>query len=1057
MIYNATAEYNSTTPALVNWTVSGLPGNWTNYTINTNVNWLLGIHAFKFYAGDKYGNWNTTLWYLNFEVWGWASITNSSLSNYTIIPGQNTTMYCRVTNDGGNAIANYNVSFYNSTSYLGSDLTNSTGWARITYTSNILGYENLTCNITDDPLKYYNDSASNKRQETLNTVELELPWYNVYGQNASKIYKGDSILFYANWTDNYALGYAMLSSNESGTWKNNSLTPPIDLNGSYDWSNFSVTIPMNSSLGIMGWRIYANDTSNNWNWTPISTVEVWTWVLINESNLNPSIILENDSTTMSCRVLEENNSPVSNYNVTFYGNGSLGYLGWNSTGSDGWAYLTFNVTQNGTYAITCNITNDTIRYMDVMPDKQNATKILTVKSTGEDVEPPYLFNNIYGINTTSVYKGNSLLIYARWNESIDEAYVEFNSTTPSLITDNITLPDPNPQNWTNYTIQTNASWLVGVHVAKIYASDLFGNWNNTLAYLTFEVWGRSRVDWYSPTGKVYRGLTTLRCNVTDYNSGGPIAGYTVDFYDPTMSWIGSNDTNSSGIASLNYDVSGYSPGPSTFTCIIDNEDPLYYTAVTGYEEAYQTVNITGKLNVTIDNPPNGSTYHKGDTLNLNSTTIDENNTQVTPGNTTWYNATSQIATGEDTAWQIPAGHGLGPQIIKINVSKQYYDSDEDNITLLIWGWSNITWTSPDGGNASQGSTIPLICQVMDVNSSTGIMNYPVRFYYKNSTESGYNYLGVDLTNSTGYAVYDWNTVGLPLDNYTTLCNITDNSSLYYNDTVDNKANTTISLATAGGILEVYLMLPPTIPGDGNASLGIGYEVGQNKTFFIQANVTCRNSNCGNVQGTVRYNVTALPDTPLNTSYDTPFYIVDSVPLNPKSCQNNPLNVNDSCILNWTVNSTGALLSIWKLDVLFDGESAVSNNTNYTNIKITKVLIMKLSANDIDWGILDPQTTCEPAPNNPITITLDSNSNDADGIYIKGENLVNGSEAIGITNVTWCKCIVCLNGQNMTTQYELIQANVNAGTDINTSYWIDIPAVPALRYRGEAYVMANATL
>ncbi len=466
------------------------------------------------------------------------------------------------------------------------------------------------------------------------------------------------------------------------------------------------------------------------------------------------------------------------------------------------------------------------------------------------------------------------------------------------------------------------------------------------------------------------------------------------------------------------------------------------------------------MNVTIDNPLNGSLFHKGDIIQLNSTTIDENNTVVTPDNAIWYNSTNQqIATGEDTTWQIPLSYETGLELITLNVSKQYYYPDSENVTIFIWGYSNVTWVSPvNGSNASQGSNVPLTCRVMDVNGSYGIQDYPVRFYYRNSTETTYHYLGVTDTNSSGHAVYSWNTAGLPLDNYTAVCNITDNSTLYYNVTSPYEANATIELVTAAGVLEVKLILPPYIPGLGNASQNGGYKIGQYKEFIISANVTCRNANCGNTQGTVRYNASgAVPDKAINTTPDTPFYITDAPAQNPKSCANNPLDVNESCVINWTINATGAILSHWRIDVLFDAAGATSNNTNYTDIEITKVLILILSNDTIDFGILYPGDTCNASQTNPIIITLHNNSNDADGIYLKGTNLTSGSNQIGVRNVSWALVNNCPLADNLTGSWQLIQANVSAGTNINTYYFIDIPATPALTYTGTAYVMANASL
>ncbi|RLF36859.1 MAG: hypothetical protein DRN08_00535 [Thermoplasmata archaeon] len=1062
----AYAEYNSTSYSLENHTVSlpsPNPYNWTNHTIETNSTWLLGIHKFKFYVNDSFGNWNNSLWYLNFTVWGWASITNSSLNPSSILQGNSTTMKCRVMDDNSTPISGYTVYFYNSTSLLGTNTTNATGWASFTFVDNSLGWENITCNITDNAILYYNVTENNYAIQTLETYEENPPWYTEVGQNPDILHKGEAVTLWTNWSDDFGLSYAWIESNETGSWQNNSLADPLALSGTDAQALFFIDIPVNMTPGLLGWRMYANDSFDNENVTYIMTLEVWGWASVNQSSLDPSVIYVNETTTMGCQIIDSNASiPISGYTVYFYNSTHL--LGTNTTDATGWAYYTYNDSTNGTETMTCNITDQASLYYNASPQNQ-AQETLTTKMPGEDVTPPSLFNNTYGLNDTSIMKGESILVYARWNEAISEAYVEFNSTSSNLTTDNITLPSPNPENWTNYTIVTNGSWLVGKHVVKIYAADNAtpSNWNNTLQYLNFTVYGYARVDWFSPPNgsNVSRGLITLKCNVTDQDTGWPISNYTVAFYNSTWDLVGSNDTLSDGVASLTINTSNYDVGSEQFTCRIFNELSLYYYSGANDQDS-ATINLYGKLNATIINPVNGTIVHKGDTLNLNSTTKDENNQPVTPDSAIWYNSTSQIATGEDTTWQIPPGHETGPELIRINVSSQYYHPDSENVTIFIWGYSNITWISPDDGNYSQGSIIPLTCRVRDVNGSYGIQNYPVRFYYKNSTESGYHYIGTDLTNSTGYATYNWNTEGLPLDNYTTMCNITHNSTLYFNVTADNEANTTISLTTAAGILEVYLMLPPTIPGDGNASLNSGYRVGQNKTFIIKANVTCRNANCGDVQGTVRYNVSALPDTPISTAYDTPFFIVDSPALNPKNCSNNPLSVNDSCILNWTINSTGALGSLWKLDVLFNGTTAQGNNTNYTKIKITLVLILHLSNHTIDWGIRDPQTTCNAAPNHPINISLDPNSNDAYGIYIKGTNLTNGSSAIPVGNVTWGKSDNCANAKSeghflSYSWAEILNSTyAKAGVSQPTYYWIDIPAVPALRYHGYAYVMANAT-
>ncbi|RLB76666.1 MAG: hypothetical protein DRH24_17495, partial [Deltaproteobacteria bacterium] len=1010
-------------------------------------------HVAKIYAADEQGNWNNTLQYLNFTVWGMAEVTQGSLNPSTINVTNSTQIRCRVMDTTNNSpIYGYVVHFYNSTGELGVNTTNETGWATFTYTDYSPGQETIICNITKNESRYYEINENNHKEFTLTTRENNPPWYSNVSSDVSIAHKGDYVELRTLWHDDYQLDKALLETNASGTWENLS---SLSLSGNESWANFSYQIPVSMDPGFLGWRQYGNDSFDNKNTTSIQTIEVWGWAEISEAYLTDDYIYVNESTIMMCRVVDANSSQgIFNYSVSFYN--QTDFLGVNYTNATGWAQWNYTDHTNGAETITCNITDSALLMYNVTENNQG-TDVLHTAMPGEDTTPPALYNNTYGLNTTEIYRGESILAYALWNETISNATIEYNSTTSTLYTYQI--DPPYTDNWTNYTIQTNSSWLRGVHVVKIRAADMNDVWNNTLEYKEFEVWGRAGIDWISPAGEVDRGLINLTCNVTDLDTGQPIPGYWVQFFDSASSpqYQGSVQTDENGTARFEWNASSKGVGPRTMTCSISKWNEQYYKAIQSSDSA--GITLIGKLNTTILGPENGSEYRKGDTLNLNSTTKDENGNNVSV-TAKWYNSTSQIATGEDTTWQIPLGHETGPELIRINVSRQYYHPDSENVTIFIWGYSNITWISPDDGNHSQGSIIPLTCRVRDVNGSYGIQNYPVKFYYKNSTEPDYHYIGTDLTNSTGYAVYNWNTGGLPLDNYTTMCNITHNLTLYYNVTADNEANTTISLTTAAGILEVYLMLPPTIPGDGNASLNSGYRVGQNKTFIIKANVTCRNANCGNVQGTVRYNVSALPDTPINTAYDTPFFIVDSPALNPKNCST--LSVNDSCILNWTINSTGALGSLWKLDVLFNGTTAQGNNTNYTKIKITLVLILHLSNHTIDWGIRDPQTTCNAAPNHPINISLDPNSNDAYGIYIKGTNLTNGSSAIPVGNVTWGKSNSCANakleGHFLSYSWaEILNSTyAKAGVSQPTYYWIDIPAVPALRYHGYAYVMANAT-
>ncbi|MCK4492410.1 MAG: hypothetical protein KAU03_07280, partial [Candidatus Altiarchaeales archaeon] len=299
----------------------------------------------------------------------------------------------------------------------------------------------------------------------------------------------------------------------------------------------------------------------------------------------------------------------------------------------------------------------------------------------------------------------------------------------------------------------------------------------------------------------------------------------------------------------------------------------------------------------------------------------------------------------------------------------------------------------------------------DINTTADI------WYY----EGGTNYTSGNWSNGR----VTWNTsLGGKLTNGETgtfyyVVNVTTSGNEKYpvyflcNDTIDNVGSYDNSIynITRIGYLEVNLTLPPSIPGQGDAESNGGYKVGQNRTFIINATVYCRDGYCGDLNGTLRYNQsTSLPGTPVNTTAgDKPFYVLSGI--NPKQCAGNPLYKDEFCSISWEVNSTGDLSTYWKLDVLFNSTYAGSNKTDYTVIEITKVLIMDISWNKVDFGVCNPVTTGNPALLNNVdgyNISIHPNSNDVDGLWIKGTDLspesVSGfgsiTYEIGVRNITW---------------------------------------------------------
>jgi hypothetical protein len=270
-------------------------------------------------------------------------------------------------------------------------------------------------------------------------------------------------------------------------------------------------------------------------------------------------------------------------------------------------------------------------------------------------------------------------------------------------------------------------------------------------------------------------------------------------------------------------------------------------------------------------------------------------------------------------------------------------------------------------------------------------------------------------------------------------------------------------------LEVTLTIPPTLPGGGEPGGEGDYLIGQNKTFIIRANATCRGGTCGTVQGFIRYNQSSsLPDTNLSAYSAEPVYVVNSsegAAQNPIYC--GTLGENDSCAVNWTINATGALNYVWAIDVGFN-KTRVSNYTASVSIKITKVLLMSLSFNEVNFGIVNPATPSDqnPCPQNGNQyVQIDENSNDVGWLWIRGTDLQpqsllgygNISYNIGVENIYWYNESSTSSSKPLSSDYQMVDYNVKSGSNYGLYFWINAPGgLEAQEYRGTLYILANST-
>lgn len=228
---------------------------------------------------------------------------------------------------------------------------------------------------------YINDSAGNLNSTLLRSITIDLipPFWSLINQTIGGSYsdvfhRGDLINLSVNWSDDWGLSLAWLSTNESGVWENKTGYSSFQnlsgvLNQSiFNWSNVSI-IPGESVY----WKVYANDSLGNLNVSSEKGFEIWGWSEIGKSYLFPAGIKEGYETTMFCEVWDNSTSEgIENYNVSFYN--ETGFIGSNLTDSLGVAQMSFNVSTSGSYLITCNLTDESsLHYNDSLINQGYAT------------------------------------------------------------------------------------------------------------------------------------------------------------------------------------------------------------------------------------------------------------------------------------------------------------------------------------------------------------------------------------------------------------------------------------------------------------------------------------------------------------------------------------------------------------------------------------------------------------------------------------------------------------------------------------------------------------
>ncbi len=232
---------------------------------------------------------------------------------------------------------------------------------------------------------------------------------------------------------------------------------------------------------------------------------------------------------------------------------------------------------------------------------------------------------------------------------------------------------------------------------------------------------------------------------------------------------------------------------------------------------------------------------------------------------------------------------------------------------------------------------------------------------------------------------------------------------------------------------------------------------QNKTFNFSANISCRNGSCGTLEANPRYNSSGQVIIP---GSGKPFELLDP---EDETCE---LSSGERCTVSWDVNATGDKNTFHEIDVNASSTTYPDMKENFSENHVVEIdlpVAFDLSWNLIDFGGLDPGEENRPARGNDdlrYNVTVDEDSKTIDNLWIKGSDLVSTVDtnySIGISNVTYALTNSVLDSKPIEENYTKVDSELEAGTELNTFYWIDVPfGMTEGGYNGTVTFKANLT-
>jgi len=303
-------DSNTMTPRSFNVSESplefGFSENWTNFTLNlsnTSMFRVAGNYSLRMMAWDSFYQQNTSSAEAWLSLWSHASVSaiDSNETGNQVLPNGPAMLYCRVIDSNSSWQVNgYNVSFYNNSDYIGSNLTNATGWSVHAYSAPATNMT-ITCNITDQYGIYYYASASNEQNLTLEVINDNSPptvnsirfRYRNVTTNSTNLYANLSIR--VNVTDNPPNATTITSVTANVTYPG----------GDYVFKQLS----QNQSSSDL-WFVYFNTTNKDMPVNETGTYSVYVAAYDEAENYDLANHTNNDNTNFTA---------FDTFNVSLYG------------------------------------------------------------------------------------------------------------------------------------------------------------------------------------------------------------------------------------------------------------------------------------------------------------------------------------------------------------------------------------------------------------------------------------------------------------------------------------------------------------------------------------------------------------------------------------------------------------------------------------------------------------------------------------------------------------------------------------------------------------------